>query len=173
MIRQFLRQDFLRSNKKEMKQILKRCYENENIMTIKLPHKVLPGYNPVALWSPFCWPRLPAPQISSNMPPKYGKKWLPNMVKTTVHLANYGQICGANKYGKIRPNGQDTSLCNKDKLKVMFWFPHRISPNIKDWFRCSNHPTHKSTNGYANPDGGHEEGVNGDDNSLIMTNTGK
>ena len=95
------------------------------------------------------------------------------MVKTTVHLPNYGQICGANKYGKIRPNGQVTSLCNKNKLEVMFGFPHRISPNIKDRFCASNHPTHKSTNSYADPDGGHEEGVNGDDNSLIMTNTGK
>ena len=41
-------------------------------------------------------------------------------------------------------------------------FAHRITPNIKDWFGCSDHPTHKSTNSYPDPD--HEKVVNVDDN---------
>ena len=89
----------------------------------------------------------------------------------------------------------------KNGANVLIWYflnispqisnPHRITPNIKDWFRCSNHPTNKSTNGYPDPDmvimrkwsmidgdvnvdnGDHEEGVNDDDNALIMTNTEK
>ena len=93
----------------------------------------------------------------------------------------------ANKAGHISTQTRgDVCICTLYPPKYLA-FAHRITPNIKDWFGCSDHPTHKSTNSYPDPDhekvvnvddnGDHEKGVNSGDNgvheegfiTLIMT----
>ena len=66
-------------------------------------------------------------------------------------------------FGILSPSPQIFGICSSYFPKYLI-FAHRVSPNIKDWFGCSNHPTHKSTNSYPDPGGGREKVVNVDDN---------
>ena len=122
---------------------------------------VSPGYSPEAQWSPFCWPRSPATKrhshFGSNMVKRNGLL-CSNMVKYSKEINS--NI--ANKAGHISTQTRgDVCICTLYPPKYLA-FAHRITPNIKDWFGCSDHPTHKSTNSYPDPD--HEKVVNVDDN---------